>query len=76
MNPDLILYLFAGGTRAKGVSKLGVFRNTTTAKVVVKKTDVSLEIETIKVHLTNLFNGDPLLGKEKVSFSLFVKGVD
>ncbi|CAL8071973.1 unnamed protein product [Orchesella dallaii] len=55
-------YLNLGGTRAKGVSKLGVFRNDTQAKVVVKKTDVSLEIETIKVHLTNLFNGDPLLG--------------
>jgi len=55
-------YLNLGGTRAKGVSKLGVFRNITQAKVVVKKTDVSLEIETIKVHLTNLFNGDPLLG--------------
>ncbi len=29
----------------------------------LSKIELELDIESIKVHLTNLFNGDPLLGK-------------
>ncbi len=37
--------------------------NTTTRHVALENTELNLNIDSIKVHLTNLFNGDRLLGK-------------
>ncbi|CAG7716030.1 unnamed protein product [Allacma fusca] len=55
-------WLNLGGITASGQGKLGAVLKNDHKRVVVKKIDIDLDISTIKLHLTNLFNGDALLG--------------
>jgi hypothetical protein len=55
-------WLNMGNIRAKGQGKLSVSTKNNLKSIQIKKIDIDLQIETIKVHLTNLFHGDQLLG--------------
>jgi len=55
-------WLNLGGIKAKGQGKLSVSAKNNLKSIQIKKIDIDLTIEMIKVHLSNLFQGDQLLG--------------
>lgn len=55
--------MFTERIAAKGQGKLGIVMMNGRKTVQMNKIEIDLDISNVKVHLTNLFNGDQILGK-------------